>query len=179
MAGPQDERRVNRFPESAGEGGKVVNWKTLVLTAVMLAAVVLALGFYWPFGNGKPSLRLMGIVEIQEVRLGSKIGGRVARVAVAEGDLVKPSQALVYFEVPELTAQRAQLLAKVKVAAADLEKAENGPRYQEKAAARASMEAAYARWQRMEFGWREEEKRQALSDLESATAESKQTEEDF
>jgi multidrug resistance efflux pump len=156
-----------------------VNRKSLVLAVVALGAGAVALGCFWPFGNGQASLRLSGIVEIQEVRLGSKVGGRVDKIAVAEGDLVKPGQPLVYFEVPELTAQRDQLRAKVKAAEADVERAENGPRYQEKAAARAAAEAAYARWQRMEYGWREEEKRQALSELESASAELKQTEEDY
>src|SRR5438093_402268 len=79
--------------------------------AALLAAVLVALGFFWlplPFRPRSESLRLSGVVEIQEVRLGSKIGGRVAEVLVIEGDIAQPGQVLVRFEAPELEAQRDQ-----------------------------------------------------------------------
>ena len=71
-------------------------WKWLLTATTVLGAVAVSLGFYHPFGDRPRALDLPGTVEIQEVRLSPKIGGRVARVAVAEGDLVKPGQALVY-----------------------------------------------------------------------------------
>src|SRR5436305_211852 len=105
-------------------------WKIL-LGAGLLAAVLVAFGFFWPFSRQRDLIRLPGLVEIQEVRLGSKVGGRVDRVAVAEGDLVKPNQELVIFEVPELEAQEEQQQARLRQAQADLEKANNGPRPEE------------------------------------------------
>ena len=57
-----------------------MGWKTLLAGAGLIAAVLVALGFFWPFGGRPETLRLPGIVEIQEVRLGSKVGGRVAEV---------------------------------------------------------------------------------------------------
>jgi multidrug resistance efflux pump len=156
-----------------------VNRKTLVLTVLLLAAGGVALGFYWPFRSGSQVLRLQGVVEIQEVRLGSKVGGRVEKLWVAEGDLVSPGTKLVTFEVPELRAQQAQLQAKVKAAETELERILNGPRQQEKEASYAAMESARARWARVKAGWREEEKQQVQNELDAAEAELKQTKEDY
>jgi multidrug resistance efflux pump len=146
--------------------------KKQALTATLaLLLVALAAGWYfWPFSNGRV-LRLSGIVEIQEVRLGSKIGGRVARVLIREGQMVYPEQELVVFETPELESQRAQILANLAAARADALKADNGPREEEKQAAEDAMNAAWARHERAKNGWREEEKRQAASELDMARAE--------
>jgi multidrug resistance efflux pump len=115
-----------------------VRWKWLVIGVALLAAVGAALGAFWPFdgrlgffGDWSPTLRLPGVVEIQEVRLGSKIGGRVERVATFEGALVEPGQPLVYFEAPELEAQLAQAQATLEGAEAQLAKLVAMPRPEE------------------------------------------------
>jgi multidrug resistance efflux pump len=153
--------------------------RVLIVTAVLLAACAAALGFFWPFGHRQEVLRLPGIVEIQEVRLGSKVGGRVLKILVEEGQLVSPGERLVIFDVPELQAQLEQAQAKLAAAVADWEKAEAGPRSEEKRAARATAEAAKARYERMLAGWRVEEKEQARSDLETCAADLSQAREDF
>ena len=152
---------------------------TWLVLAVLIAAAAAGLGFFWPFGSSGRVLRLPGIVEIQEVRLGSKVGERVKEVHVQEGDIVTYDKPLVTFDVPELEAQCEQLKAQLEAAQAELGKITDGPRKFEIEAARASADAAKAKWDRLEFGWREEEKRQAKSEWESAEAERKQTEEDF
>src|SRR5438105_1349446 len=86
-------------------------------------AVAAALGFYWPFGTSRHGLSVHGTVEIQEVRLSSKIGGRIKAVLVREGDVVQPGQRLIELEAPELTAQRLQLMARIHAAAAQRDKA--------------------------------------------------------
>lgn len=156
-----------------------MNVRRVIVGVILLCAVVLALGFFWPFRQNATSLQLPGVVEIQEVRLGSKIGGRVERVEISEGAFAEPGQALVFLAVPELQAQRQQLQARLLQAEADLEKAKNGPRVEEKQAAQAALEASRARWERLKAGWREEEKRQARSDFETADADLKLAREDF
>ena len=124
-----------------------MRWKPILAVAGLLAAVLVALGFFWlpfPFRKEPETLRLPGVVEIQEVRLGSKIGGRVAEVLVYEGDIVQPEQVVVRFEAPELEAQRAQWQARLEQAQAEWEKAENGPRREEIAAAKSEWESAEA-----------------------------------
>ena len=158
-------------------------------TVLLIAAgVIVAFGLvlFWSFGNGSDVLRLPGIVEIQEVHLGSKVGGRVEKLAatadgrtLGEGDVVEAGEPLVYFEVPELQAQRDQLLAKVYEAQADLDKAKAGPRKQELEAAQASADAARARYDRARAGWRKEEVAQAKSEMDAAEADLMQSSEDF
>jgi multidrug resistance efflux pump len=143
--------------------------KSIVLLA-LLAVTAVAAGYYWPFGRSK-ALVFPGIVEIQEVRLGSKVGGRVARLYVREGDKVQPGMKLVEFEVPELENQRDQLLARLEAAKAEYEKAKAGPRPEEKDAALAAAESANARLKRIEKGWRVEEIRLVEAELRSAEAE--------
>lgn len=144
--------------------------KRLVLAGLVLVAVGVAAWFYGSL-DGNHVLRLPGIVEIQEVRLGSKVGGRVARVLVEEGQIVSPGQDLVIFEVPELENQREQLQARLQAAQAELDKALTGPRPEEILAAEEAARAAKARHDRLVFGFRQEEKRQARSEVESAAAE--------
>jgi multidrug resistance efflux pump len=117
----------------------------IVASVLLLAAVAVGLGFFWPFRPKSDTLKLPGVVEIQEVRLGSKIGGRVARIAAMEGDLVEPGQLLVQFEMPEMEAQKVQQQAKVAQTEADLEKAINGPRPEEKEQAKGDVTNAEAR----------------------------------
>jgi multidrug resistance efflux pump len=154
----------------------VTKARWLILGAVVAAGAVGA--FFWFSADGDV-LRLPGIVEIQEVRLGSKVGGRVYKVLAQEGEIVSPGQELVIFEAPELKATRDQLKAKVDAAEADYAKAMRGPREEEKRAALAAATAAKARYEKMVEGWREEEKRQAASDLAAAAAELKQANEDM
>jgi multidrug efflux pump subunit AcrA (membrane-fusion protein) len=74
-----------------------------------LAAVGAAAGCYFSRkAPGPEVMRLPGTVEVQEVRLGSRLGGRVATVHVAEGQLVEAGQVLVTFEPHDLAARREQ-----------------------------------------------------------------------
>src|SRR5262245_1170660 len=122
---------------------------SIVITSLVLVAAGLSLGFFWPFGNSKHGSRYFGIVEIQEVRLGSKVGGRVLEVRVKEGDPVAPGDELVHFETPELEAQKAQLLARLQAAKAVRDRTLAGPRAEDIEAAEFALAAAQARLNRM------------------------------
>jgi len=145
----------------------------LRILATGIVAMVLgtgAFGRYWSFDHREAKLELPGTVEVQEVRLGSKIGGRVDRVLVREGDLVQPGQLLVRFEAPELEAEREQWQARVLGMSAALEKARSGARPEEKEAAQAGVEAAQARYECLRAGSRVEEIRQAEAELKREEA---------
>jgi HlyD family secretion protein len=155
----------------------------VVIVAVLIAVVAAAAGLAWVWrsaaGAAQETLILPGVVEVQEVRLGSKIGGRVQAVHILEGDLVEPGLPLVTFDVPELEAQHAQWQAKLNSDLAALEKARNEPRREEIQAAAAEFAAAEARHTRMKRGFREEEVCQAKNDWLSAEADLKLAEENF
>jgi multidrug resistance efflux pump len=145
-------------------------------TAILVGGALLAvgsgvLGLSWQLLHRPETLCLPGVVEIQEVRLGSKIGGRVAEVAIAEGDEVEAGQVLVRFDAPELEAQRQQLQARLQATTAELEKAQNGTRSEEIESALAAVEAARACLDRLQAGPRPEEIQQARSELSSAEAD--------
>lgn len=159
-----------------GAGNPLV--KRVFVVGALLAVAAVALYLYWPFRSSK-ELRIAGIVEVQEVRLGSKVGGRVAELFVREGAQLHPGMKLLRLEAPELENQKKQLQARADAAKADYERAAAGARSEEKRAAEAAAMAAKARFDRITFGWREEEKRWASSELETASAELKQAADDY
>ncbi len=143
----------------------------LVLVAIVAASAACASYYFWPFGRLEGGRSYPGIVEIQEVRLGSKLGGRVESVRVLEGETAEKDQILVTFEAPELKSQRDQAKARLDLAISDFDKAKAGPRVEEKAAARDALASAKAHHKMLMVGPRDEEKREAKSLLQAAEAD--------
>ena len=54
-----------------------------------------------------PSLHGSGTVEARNIRIGSKVGGRIDKILVREGDSVEAGQVLITFDDKELAAGRA------------------------------------------------------------------------
>ena len=155
-----------------------MRWKTILIVILAVAALA-AIASFWPFGGKDDVLRLPGVVEIQEVRLGSKIGGRVKDVQCTEGDIIEAGKVLIIMETPELQAQRAQQLALIREMQAQRDKAINGPRLQEIAAALGASDAAQARLARALNGSRKWEIDQAHGDFETAEADLRVAQADF
>jgi multidrug resistance efflux pump len=145
--------------------------KPLALGALLLAATGTGIGFFLQYRQERTELRLPGTVETQEVRLSSRVGGRVSKVHVRESQTVEPGQPIVELAMPELDSQRAHLVAQRDAAEAVLRRLEKGPRDEEIAAARASVAAQQARVDRMRKGYRDEEKARALAEVESWQAD--------
>ncbi|HEV8061340.1 MAG TPA: HlyD family efflux transporter periplasmic adaptor subunit [Gemmataceae bacterium] len=151
----------------------------LFIVVLLAASAAGASYYFWPFGREGGPRSFPGIVEIQEIRLGSKVGGRVESVLVLEGEIAEKDQVLVTFEAPELKTQRQQAKARLDLAVADYEKAKAGPRTEEKAAAREALDAAKAHHKMLMVGSREEEKREARSMLQAAEADFTLAREEF
>jgi multidrug resistance efflux pump len=139
--------------------------RKIILGIGLAATLAAASGWAWLLGERRTELRLQGTVEVQEVRLASKIGGRIAEVLIREGDLVQAGQVLVRLEAPELEAQREQWVARVQAMSAALDKMRSGARVEDKEAAEAAAEAAQARYERLKAGSRDEDIRQAEAEL--------------
>jgi HlyD family secretion protein len=172
--------------------------RKLVGAAGVVVVVAAGAGLSWPWmapaRRSTAVLRLYGVVEVQEIRLGSKVGGRVAGVlsilpdgrleltpdgTPAEGQLVEKNAVLVTFEIPELEAQLAQWKARLKSDEAQLDKLRRGPRDEEIKAAQAAVNAAGQRNLRAEHGYRKEEVDQASDDWKSAAADLDLARKDF
>ncbi len=139
---------------------------------LLLVLIAAGCGVAWWLWNGKKDeIRLAGVVESQEILLGSKIGGRVQELLVAEGDQIKPNQVLVKLAIPELLAQREQTRAKVRSAQAARDRAYHGYLPEEKTAAQGAYDAAKARYDKLVAGWRLQEQKFVRSDLEAAEAD--------
>ncbi|MGD0258616.1 MAG: efflux RND transporter periplasmic adaptor subunit [Verrucomicrobiota bacterium] len=87
--------------------------------------------------NSPRARSVSGTIETDEARPASRYGGRVEKILAAEGDPLKPGQALVELDAAELRAKRDQ-------AAAQLAELEAGPRQQEIDAAKHDWEALVA-----------------------------------
>jgi multidrug resistance efflux pump len=118
------------------------------------------------------SLQGSGTVEARNIRVGSKVGGRIDKILVREGDTVESGQVLITFDDKELLAS----LAQTRAAA---EKAERGFRPEEIAQARASAAQAKAEYEQRKNGYRQEDIAAAKADLDRADADEVRTKLDF
>jgi HlyD family secretion protein len=127
----------------------------------------------------KNDLVFSGTIETREIRVGSKIGGRVLEVLVVEGQEAQAGQALVKFDIAELQTQYSQAQARVEQQRARLVRLERGARPEEKAQARAATETARATLEAVRNGPRPEEIAQARASVAAASAEVNSAEAEF
>jgi HlyD family secretion protein len=140
----------------------------LILVAVILGATTV----YATWFRGDSALQGSGTVEARDIRVGSKVGGRIDNVLVREGDRVEPGQTLITFDDKEL-------LASLDQSRAAAEKAKRGYRPEEIAEARAAAEQAKADYEMRLNGYRREDIEAAQSDVERATADEVRSHLDF
>ena len=146
--------------------------RKLVFILLAGTAVVAATAVYATWFRRDNSLRGSGTVEARNIRVGSKVGGRIDQVLVREGDAVEPGQVLLTFDDKELQAALEQSRASAV-------KAERGYRPEEIAEARAAAEQAMADYEMRKNGYRKEDIDAAQDDLERAKADETRTRLDF
>ena len=112
-----------------------------------------------------------GTIETREIQIGSKVGGRVDRVPVEEGQTVRAGDVLVSFECNELQAQHTQAAAQVAQAQADLDRMLRGNRPEEVVQAESNAAAQKAVMEAAVHGPRPQEIAQAQADLSAAQAD--------
>ena len=121
------------------------------LRVVLPVALLLVAGaVFWAFRSrgGEEPLLLSGSIEARDVEVGSLLGGRVARVPVAEGARVVRGQPVVVFETDLIDLQIQQQEARVSEARASLAKVVRGPRAEDVARSRAQSQNAEKERQR-------------------------------
>ena len=123
-----------------------------IVAALVLLAVLAAGAFAWwqpdrarallglaPRAAVAAPLVLQGNVDIREVDLGFRVGGRIAHLAVDEGDRVQAGQTLAELDTEPLRDALAAAQARRAEAAADLAKYVAGARTEDIAMARAAL----------------------------------------
>jgi len=121
--------------------------KRVILTIAVGAAALGAALFLGMRGRGAGEgvLAASGTVEATEGRLGFQAAGRIASVAVHEGDRVTRGAELAFLDGQEMLARLDQYKAQERGAAAQLHELQRGFRPEEVAQARAALSAAKER----------------------------------
>ena len=99
---------------------------TRVIVVVLMVAVILVVLFSVLQKKEPQELVAIsgsGTIEVTEIEIGSKIAGRVERVAVDEGEEVDSGRVLLELDHKELDAQSAQAKASINVAKARMDQA--------------------------------------------------------
>lgn len=109
-----------------------------------MAALVLLLLILSGCSNADPGIRGSGTIELDEVDVASLVGGRVTEIRVNEGDSVQAGDTLVMLAQGEVTAGVREQEAQAERASALARDQEQGPRPEERNAAKADLDTAAA-----------------------------------
>ena len=144
----------------------------ILIIAIVVAAAVAVTGVYAGWFHKDVGLQGSGTVEARNIRVGSKVGGRILQVLVREGDRVQPGQQLITFDDKELEATLQQ-------ARANALKSQRGFRPEEIQEAKAATDQAKADYEMHLKGYRKEDIAAAQADLDRATADESRAHLDF
>ena len=146
--------------------------KSLILACVLIGAVLLGTGYaLWNMVGVKSSIVISGIVEADDIHVGSKIGGRVLKVVAREGQTVKAGEVLVLLEPRELDASLAEAQAAMRQAQAKLALLSSGYRQEEIEQGEAAVKQSQAELSQLVAGPRQQEIDQARADWLAAKAQ--------
>lgn len=109
------------------------------------AAVIVAVAIYGFFFLNQEDNTLQGEAEVTEVRISSKVPGRIEKFFVEEGDSVRRGDTLAILSAPDVYAKLSQATAAEQGAAAQSNKAQKGVRTEQ-------INSAYEMWQKAKVG---------------------------
>ncbi len=138
--------------------------------AIVGVAAVLAV-LLWYSQSIPPADKISGFIEADEIRLGSRVGGRIAEVLVEEGQQVKAGELLLRLEPFDLKELLAEAEANLDAKRARLLKMQAGLRKEEIEQAKARVARITAVASKLKAGPLPEEIAAAKSRLELATAQ--------
>ena len=148
-----------------------MNRKYLLIPIILVALIAVA-AYSMGWFRHDTTLQGSGTVEARNIRVGSKVGGRIDTILVREGDTVDAGQLLITFDDKELQASLQQSRAAA-------EKATRGFRPEEIAEARAAAAQAKAEYDQRKNGYRQEDIDSAKADFDRATADEQRTHLDY
>ena len=93
----------------------------LLRAGILIVLVVGLLGYLFYSQHRHEPLKVSGFVEADEIRVGSRVGGRVAKTIAIEGADVKNGDLLIELEPYDLLARQAQAQAQLTTAEASAE----------------------------------------------------------
>lgn len=142
--------------------------RVLALALALLAFLLVGLLLYSQQRSG--ALVVSGFIEADEIRLGSRVGGRIAKVLVEEGQRVSRGEPLIELEPFDLRQRLAEAVAQRARAKAAYDKLSAGFRAEEIAQAQARVAQLQAKVELLEQGPRKQEIAAAQARLRQAAA---------
>ncbi|MBI5863520.1 MAG: HlyD family efflux transporter periplasmic adaptor subunit [Planctomycetes bacterium] len=150
--------------------------KRLLLLVPLVIAAILILA--WSQRGGGPAM-VSGYLEAHDIRLGSRVGGRVQSVAAEEGQAVKAGDVLVRLDPYDLNERLAEAQASRAAQAARLARLEAGSRTEEKDQARAMRDRYEAAFNKLKSGTRPTELQIARDKLAVVEADERKAAYDY
>ncbi|MBI3837544.1 MAG: HlyD family efflux transporter periplasmic adaptor subunit [Planctomycetia bacterium] len=145
----------------------------MLLRVIGILCVVAALGaaLFYSQHRSDP-LKVSGLIEADEIRVGSRVGGRVHQVHAVEGLVAKTGDVLVVIEPFDLLEKRAEIEKTLEARRADFERISAGFRPEEIAEAKAHRDQLAARLDKLVHGPRPQEIAVGEAQRDLAEAES-------
>lgn len=146
--------------------------RSTVIFSILVAVCVVGAGYAWWRSNGRSSSFVVsGIIEADDIHVGSKVGGRVLKVVAREGQTVKSGETLVLLEPKEFDASLAEAQAVLRQAEAKHSLVMAGSRPEEIEQAEAAVKQAQADLNQLISGPRQQEIDQAAAEWKAAMAQ--------
>lgn len=140
------------------------------LVAIVIVAAALVGALVYSQYRAEP-LHVSGFIESHEIRIGSRVGGRVSHVLVEEGQAVHAGDVLVELEPFQFGELKAEASANLAQVTATRDKVKAGFRVEEVAQAKARVDQLTATVEKLVNGPRKEDISAAKSQLELAEAQ--------
>jgi multidrug resistance efflux pump len=152
-------------------GGRDADNAGMRAWVIALVVIVAALAAAQVYSQRRSEpLKVSGVIEADEIRVGSRVGGRVKSVNAAEGRSVHAGELLLELDPYDLLQRKAQAAAQAQVKRAELDRLKAGFRPEEIAQAEARREQAAAKLEELVNGPRPEEIAAAEARLRQADA---------
>jgi multidrug resistance efflux pump len=143
-----------------------------VIFSILIAACLIGVSYFLWRGNRPASAFVIsGVIEADDVHVGSKIGGRVLKVVAKEGQTVQAGEILVLLEPKEIDASLAEAQAGMRQAEAKYALLSAGSRPEEIEQAEAAVRQAQAELDQLISGPRQQEIDQAAAEWKAARAQ--------
>lgn len=144
----------------------------IVIFSTVAAIVALGAAYaFWNFNGSPASIVISGIIEADDIHVGSKIGGRVLKVVAREGQTVKGGETLVLLEPNEMDASLAEAQAGLRQAQAKYALMTAGSRLEEIEQSEAAVKQAQAELDQLISGPRQQEIDQAVAEWKASKAQ--------
>ena len=140
-----------------------------ILAFLLIAAALVGVLVYSQ--HRPPQGKVSGFIEAHDIRVGSRVGGRIAKVDVEEGAAVKAGDVLIELDPYDLTERLNQAHAVLAQRQAELARLKAGYRPEEIAQAAAHRDQLAAQLDKLKSGARPQEVNEAQALLDQAIKE--------